>query len=216
VFSKPNKVEAEGWRDSLYRVYKSGQQSMRVAVYGCKHDATLFEVSPSSACAFDQVWCCDLTSWLVCHSQSVRCSHYGVTGRKHIRLNMGYGDGPGAAAGILQVPCGNRPRRRCIHRHSLPQCAEGAPVELHDVRCCAASACGACSPWLDAGTAAHDCKLHGRSHQDSIQVRICHMSCLHLLALHRLWSCNAVVAPQKLSPLLRPARSASWCRRWSA
>jgi len=44
VFSKPNKVEAEGWRDSLYRVYKSGQQSMRVAVYGCKHDATLFEV----------------------------------------------------------------------------------------------------------------------------------------------------------------------------
>ena len=44
MFSKPNKAEAEGWRDSLYRVYKSGQQSMRVAVYGCKHDAAMFEV----------------------------------------------------------------------------------------------------------------------------------------------------------------------------
>lgn len=27
----------------LHRVYKSGQQSMRVAVYGCKHDAYMFE-----------------------------------------------------------------------------------------------------------------------------------------------------------------------------
>ena len=54
VFSKPNKVEAEGWRDSLYRVYKSGQQSMRVAVYGCKHDATLFEVMPRYASATSQ------------------------------------------------------------------------------------------------------------------------------------------------------------------
>jgi ribosomal protein L36 len=31
------------WRESLYRMYKSGSQSMRVAVYGCKHDASTFE-----------------------------------------------------------------------------------------------------------------------------------------------------------------------------
>ena len=35
--------EEPGWRESLYRVYKSGHQSMRVAIYGCKHDAALFE-----------------------------------------------------------------------------------------------------------------------------------------------------------------------------
>ena len=38
-----NKDQVESWRESLYRVYKSGQQSMRVAVYGTKHDASLFE-----------------------------------------------------------------------------------------------------------------------------------------------------------------------------
>ena len=45
VFSRPvvNKDQVESWRESLYRVYKSGQQSMRVAVYGTKHDASLFE-----------------------------------------------------------------------------------------------------------------------------------------------------------------------------
>jgi hypothetical protein len=45
VFSKPiaSKDEKEGWRESLYRVYRSGQQSMRVAVYGYKHDAAVFE-----------------------------------------------------------------------------------------------------------------------------------------------------------------------------
>ena len=52
VFSRPNKAEAEGWRDSLYRVYKSGQQSMRVAVYGCKHDAAMFEVLLRDYCKF--------------------------------------------------------------------------------------------------------------------------------------------------------------------
>lgn len=36
-------AEEPGWRESLYRVYKSGHQSMRVAIYGCKHDANLFE-----------------------------------------------------------------------------------------------------------------------------------------------------------------------------
>ena len=49
VFSKPGAgagapaAEEPGWRESLYRVYKSGHQSMRVAIYGCKHDAALFE-----------------------------------------------------------------------------------------------------------------------------------------------------------------------------
>lgn len=45
MFSRPvvNKDQVESWRESLYRVYKSGQQSMRVAVYGTKHDASLFE-----------------------------------------------------------------------------------------------------------------------------------------------------------------------------
>ena len=54
VFSAPEKKapEAEGWRDSLYRVYKSGQQSMRVAVYGCKHDAALFEVLLKAYCDY--------------------------------------------------------------------------------------------------------------------------------------------------------------------
>ena len=31
------------WRESLYRLYQSGSQSMRVAVYGCKHNAGAFE-----------------------------------------------------------------------------------------------------------------------------------------------------------------------------
>ena len=45
VFSRPvvNKDQVESWRESLYRVYNSGLQSMRVAVYGTKHDASLFE-----------------------------------------------------------------------------------------------------------------------------------------------------------------------------
>jgi patatin-like phospholipase/acyl hydrolase len=35
--------EMASWKESLYRMYKSGSQSMRVAVYGCKHDASTFE-----------------------------------------------------------------------------------------------------------------------------------------------------------------------------
>ncbi len=52
MFSKPVTAETEGWRESLYRVYKSGQQSMRVAVYGCKHDAVLFELLLQQYCHF--------------------------------------------------------------------------------------------------------------------------------------------------------------------
>lgn len=56
VFSRPGQAakEEDGWRDSLYRVYKSGQQSMRVAVYGCKHDAAMFEILLKEYCTFDQ------------------------------------------------------------------------------------------------------------------------------------------------------------------
>ncbi|BDA47659.1 probable calcium-independent phospholipase A2-gamma at C-terminar half [Coccomyxa sp. Obi] len=57
VFSRPGaaavKEEEAGWRDSLYRAYKSGQQSMRVAVYGCKHDAAMFEELLKEYCTFD-------------------------------------------------------------------------------------------------------------------------------------------------------------------
>ncbi|KAK9861855.1 hypothetical protein WJX84_002096 [Apatococcus fuscideae] len=59
VFSKPLKPveEKEGWRESLYRVYKSGQQSMRVAVYGCKHDAVMFEMLLKQFCHFEEQGC---------------------------------------------------------------------------------------------------------------------------------------------------------------
>ena len=47
MFSRPGtaaaKEEETGWKESLYKFYQSGQQSMRVAVYGCKHDAAMFE-----------------------------------------------------------------------------------------------------------------------------------------------------------------------------
>lgn len=57
VFSRPGtaavKEEEAGWKDSLYKFYKSGQQSMRVAVYGCKHDAGMFEELLKEYCLLD-------------------------------------------------------------------------------------------------------------------------------------------------------------------
>lgn len=57
VFSRPGtaavKEEEAGWKDSLYKFYKSGQQSMRVAVYGCKHDAAMFEDLLKEYCLLD-------------------------------------------------------------------------------------------------------------------------------------------------------------------
>lgn len=50
--AKSQKVD-ETWRESLYRVYKSGQQNMRVAVYGAKHDAATFETLLQDICTFD-------------------------------------------------------------------------------------------------------------------------------------------------------------------
>ena len=59
MFSQPGKVDGpkveEGWRDSLYRAYKSSQQSMRVAVYGTKHDAATFERLLRDICVFEPV-----------------------------------------------------------------------------------------------------------------------------------------------------------------
>lgn len=54
VFSQPApnaNQDKETWRDSLYRVYKSGQQHVRVAVYGAKHDTTVFESLLKQICA---------------------------------------------------------------------------------------------------------------------------------------------------------------------
>lgn len=53
VFMRPSAKDDDGWRESLYRVYKSSQQSMRVAVYGCKHDAAMFELLLKEYCIFD-------------------------------------------------------------------------------------------------------------------------------------------------------------------
>lgn len=57
VFSRPGtaaaKEEETGWKESLYKFYKSGQQSMRVAVYGCKHDAAMFEDLLKEYCGLD-------------------------------------------------------------------------------------------------------------------------------------------------------------------
>lgn len=46
MFNKAGKLPddpAEGWQQSLYRIYKNGTSNMRVAIYGCKHDASVFE-----------------------------------------------------------------------------------------------------------------------------------------------------------------------------
>ena len=57
VFSRPGtaaaREEETGWKESLYKFYKSGQQSMRVAVYGCKHDAAMFEDLLKEYCLLD-------------------------------------------------------------------------------------------------------------------------------------------------------------------
>ena len=57
MFSRPGagaaREEETGWKESLYKFYKSGQQSMRVAVYGCKHDAAMFEDLLKEYCLLD-------------------------------------------------------------------------------------------------------------------------------------------------------------------
>ena len=46
---------ASSWRDNLVRAYHSSTRSMRVAVYGAKHDAALFELYLKHLCVFGSV-----------------------------------------------------------------------------------------------------------------------------------------------------------------
>ncbi|GMH38521.1 hypothetical protein BSKO_06405 [Bryopsis sp. KO-2023] len=43
VFSQAENEDQSSWKESLYRMYRSGQQGMRIAITGCKHDPTTFE-----------------------------------------------------------------------------------------------------------------------------------------------------------------------------
>lgn len=47
------------WRDSLYRVYRSSSQHMRVAVYGSKHDPTPFEELLRQVADMEKLVSCD-------------------------------------------------------------------------------------------------------------------------------------------------------------
>ena len=88
------KEEEQGWRDSLYRAYKSGQQSMRVAVYGCKHDAAMFEELLKEYCLFDTEnmlgtamidTACLNTPKVTCH-QHKPCHSLGIAGSQCMQL----------------------------------------------------------------------------------------------------------------------------------
>ena len=48
----PPPASSGGWRDNLVRAYHSSTRSMRVAVYGAKHDAALFELYLKHLCVF--------------------------------------------------------------------------------------------------------------------------------------------------------------------
>jgi len=50
-----NPPPSSGWRDNLVRAYHSSTRSMRVAVYGAKHDAALFELYLKHLCVFGSV-----------------------------------------------------------------------------------------------------------------------------------------------------------------
>ncbi|CAD7704713.1 unnamed protein product [Ostreobium quekettii] len=56
VFSQPEE-EQPGWKESLYRMYRSGQQSIRVAMTGCKHDASTFEGLLQDFSSFPRDFC---------------------------------------------------------------------------------------------------------------------------------------------------------------
>mmetsp|Transcript_33096 Transcript_33096/g.82905 ORF Transcript_33096/g.82905 Transcript_33096/m.82905 type:complete len:1057 (+) Transcript_33096:2-3172(+) len=57
VFSRPNQKVAEdaSWKESLYSMYNSSAQSMRIAMYGCKHDASAFEVLLKGTCNMTEI-----------------------------------------------------------------------------------------------------------------------------------------------------------------
>lgn len=52
---KPDPELPASWRENLYRMYKSSSQHMRVAVYGCKHDASTFETLLQEICNMVQL-----------------------------------------------------------------------------------------------------------------------------------------------------------------
>lgn len=49
--------EAVSWRESVYRAIKSGQQSMRFAVLGSKHDSSTFETLLQESLRFEELGC---------------------------------------------------------------------------------------------------------------------------------------------------------------
>ena len=51
----PQPATGDGWRDTLSRAYASSTRSMRVAVYGSKHDASTFEAYLKQLAVFDDV-----------------------------------------------------------------------------------------------------------------------------------------------------------------
>lgn len=55
VFHSSVSQEEAGWKESLYRMYATGSASMRVAVYGAKHDAAPYEELLRQACAVQQL-----------------------------------------------------------------------------------------------------------------------------------------------------------------
>ncbi|WIA33114.1 hypothetical protein OEZ86_006267 [Tetradesmus obliquus] len=57
VFHSSVSQEEAGWKESLYRMYATGSASMRVAVYGAKHDAAPYEELLRQACAVQQLGC---------------------------------------------------------------------------------------------------------------------------------------------------------------
>ena len=50
VFNQAHQEEQTGWKDSLIRMYRSGQQGLRVVMAGCKHDASTFELLLQEMC----------------------------------------------------------------------------------------------------------------------------------------------------------------------
>lgn len=51
----PASSSSSSWRDNIVRAYHSSTRSMRVAVYGAKHDAALFELYLKHLCVFGSV-----------------------------------------------------------------------------------------------------------------------------------------------------------------
>lgn len=51
VFNQAHEEDQTGWKESLFRMYRSGQQGLRVVMAGCKHDASTFESLLQETCS---------------------------------------------------------------------------------------------------------------------------------------------------------------------